>query len=138
MEKGIEPNCRPSFDSIKVNMELQQRIKHVKLYPSNNCSPAISYKPAHELRTDPFSATTISLIKRFEDTGSVLDLPKSWRLSLTEDKKMKYPKRCSIYRKITSLVWLPQHRCLQQMASQNEVCVVSHIKSYSSTHTSCS
>ena len=43
-------------------------------------------------------------------------------------RKMKYPKRCSIYRKITSLAWLPQPRCLQQLASQNEVCVVSCIE----------
>ena len=72
-------------------MELQQRIECVRLYYSNNFSPAVTlraYKTAHGLRTDPFSATTISrLIKRFEDTGSVLDLPKSGRLSLTEDRK---------------------------------------------------
>ena len=72
-------------------MDLHQRIECVKLYYSNNCTAAVTlraYKTAHGLRADPFSATTISrLIKRFETTGSVLDLPKSGRPSLTEDRK---------------------------------------------------
>ena len=72
-------------------MDITTRIEIVKIFYANGSSPAATlraYKTLHNLSVDPFNATTISrLIRRFEDTGSVHDRPKSGRPSLVEDRR---------------------------------------------------
>ena len=67
-------------------MELETGIEIIQLYYSHHKSASSTlraYKTMQQLNKDPFSVSSISrLVKRFESTGSVYDMPRSGRPSL--------------------------------------------------------
>jgi hypothetical protein len=67
-------------------MDTSVKVELVKLYYQNGSSASAalrSYKSAHGLKNDPFPPWTISrIVQHFEETGSVLDIPRPGRPSL--------------------------------------------------------
>lgn len=75
--------------AVMERIDIPTRILLVRLYYENASSAAAalrSYKTMHHLRADPFSVNSIQhLLKKFENKGTVLDLPKSGRPSTSDD-----------------------------------------------------
>lgn len=69
---------------------METRLQLIQLYYANQRSPALTlraYKRANDLSKDPFSETSIrNLVKKFEETYSLHDKPRSGRPSLSEDR----------------------------------------------------
>jgi transposase len=70
-------------------MDLKTRITLVRLYYENGSSAAAAlrkFKTLHGYHNDPFPASSVQrLVAKFEDCGSVTDLPKSGRPSFSDD-----------------------------------------------------
>jgi transposase len=70
-------------------LSLKTRIELVQLYYQNGSSSAAAlrrYKTQHGLLHDPFSVRTVqNLIRKFEEHGVVVDLPRSGRPSVTQE-----------------------------------------------------
>ena len=71
------------------SLDIKTRIEIVELFHQNNGSAAQTlrrFKTKHQMNKDPFTLSTITrLVKKFHETGSVLDLPKSGRPSVSEE-----------------------------------------------------
>ena len=71
-------------------LDLKTRILLVRLYYENGSSAAAAlrkFKTLKGLRDDPFSARCVeNLMHKFEEHGTVADLPRTGRPSIDEDK----------------------------------------------------
>ena len=72
-------------------MNLDDRLLIVQLFYKNNESPTVTlraFKTIRNMNKDPFSTTAIvNLIKKFTETKSLHDAPRTGRPSLAEDRK---------------------------------------------------
>ena len=77
------------FSKLKIQLAVETLIEIIELFYENQRSAAQTvraYKTMHQLRHDPFSASTVvRLIQKFRKTGSVLDAPRSGRPSVSDD-----------------------------------------------------
>lgn len=74
-------------------LDLKSRVLLVRLYYENGSSSAAAlrrYKTLNGLRDDPFPARFVErLLHKFEEHGTVLDLPHGGRMSVNEDEVLK-------------------------------------------------